>query len=94
MVYGQIALLVTEIINLTFFVFEDVSEIFEFKAFGKQGLLFHFGFSVRIQCFQDMPVFAQAVVYVAHVSRFIFVEPVVVCVSALVGAEFLVGSAQ
>ncbi len=73
MVYGQITLLVTEIINLTFFVFEDVGEIFELETFGKQCLLFDFGFAVRIQCFQDVPVFAQAVVYVAHIRRFIFV---------------------
>ncbi len=94
MIYGQITLLIAEIINFALFVFEDVSEIFEIETFGKQGLFFYFGFAVGIQRFQYVPVFAQTVVYVTHIGCLVLVKPVVVCVSALVRAEFLVDSSQ
>jgi len=71
-----------------------VGKIFKVEAFGLKLLLFYFGFSFGSQFFKDAPVFPEYMVHIAHIRRFVFIEPVVVRIPALVGAEFLIHPAH
>lgn len=90
----QESVFVAEIVSAALGGGVGMGVILELEAFVEQALLAHFGHPYFAQDgFQDVPVFAQGVVDVAHIVVRLGLYMVVVVVAAVVVAKLLVAAA-
>jgi hypothetical protein len=89
----HIAVFVAIIISGGIFGMLYMREVSEMKTHFQYFVLVHCDFSVDANIHHDPAVFPQDIIDITHEVIVVAVEPVVVAVTTLVGAEFFVGAA-